>query len=257
VQIGGGTTYESGYDPTTKETPSGAQSKADTAEGNAKKYADQQINTLGDMAYEDAVELAKLGKTIVEGGYLQTILINADRIDTGTLNAGNVTISSDDGTTFNLQGNDLTIDTNQFSLDSAGNAEFGGNLNAASGSFSDGNVDISSSGITISSGGLTVTNPDGDVIIDGESDMFKIHQTGTVSVSAGGSISVHHGLGYAPAFLFFIDFGGSRNFPICIYLGGDIGYYGVRAETNSTSVVFFAEYINTNIKYFILKEEAF
>jgi len=235
-------------------------------------------------------EYAKQGQTIVEGGYLQTILINADRIDTGTLNAGNVTISSDDGTTFNLQGNDLTIDTNQFSLDSAGNAEFGGNLNAAggtfaggleaasgtfagsleaaggtfsgnldavSGSFSDGNVNIDSSGITISSGGLTVTNPDGDVIIDGESDMFKIHQTGTVSVSAGGSISVHHGLGYAPAFLFFIDFEGSRNFPIYNYLGVDIGYYGVRAETNSTSVVFSAEYINTNIKYFILKEEAF
>ena len=54
VQIGGGTTYESGYDPTTKETPSGAQSKADTAETNAKKYADDDSKWVASNSREDA-----------------------------------------------------------------------------------------------------------------------------------------------------------------------------------------------------------
>ncbi len=38
-----------------------------------------------DMAFEDKVELAKLGETIVEGGYLKTILIDAEYIKAGTL----------------------------------------------------------------------------------------------------------------------------------------------------------------------------
>jgi ribosomal protein S17 len=187
-----------------------------TNQGRIKLSGQGDIEGLGSMAYEDVVELAKLGQTIIEGGYIKTELLTADNMVTGNLNADEVNISAGNGST-----------------------------------------KINQNGIEINNGQLTVKNHAGDVVIDGESDMFKIHQTGTVSVSAGGSISVHHGLEYAPAFLFFIDFEGSRNFPIYNYLGVDTGYYGVRAETNSTSVVFYAEYINTNIKYFILKEEAF
>ena len=41
--------------------------------------------TFGNMAYENLVELAKLGNTVISGGYLQTILINADVIQAGTI----------------------------------------------------------------------------------------------------------------------------------------------------------------------------
>jgi hypothetical protein len=160
VQIGGGTTYESGYNPATKETPSGAQSKADTAEGNAKKYADQQINTLGDMAYEDAVELAKLGKTIVEGGYLQTILINADRIDTGTLNADVVDV-------INLSASNIstgTLDANTISVInlSASNIETG----------------------TLNTANVTVQSSDGNTTFDGNTITVK-DENGTIRVKIG------------------------------------------------------------------------
>jgi len=39
----------------------------------------------GDMAYEDLVEKAKLGTTIIQGGYIKTDLLTADNIITGTL----------------------------------------------------------------------------------------------------------------------------------------------------------------------------
>lgn len=40
---------------------------------------------LGNMAFENLVELSKLGTTIVEGGYLKTILIDAQYITAGTI----------------------------------------------------------------------------------------------------------------------------------------------------------------------------
>lgn len=40
---------------------------------------------LGAMAFEDLVEASKLGTTVVEGGYLKTILIDAQYIQAGTL----------------------------------------------------------------------------------------------------------------------------------------------------------------------------
>lgn len=49
---------------------------------------------LGLLAFEDAVEKAKLGTTIVDGGYLVTGMINASRIDTGTLNADRIATKS-------------------------------------------------------------------------------------------------------------------------------------------------------------------
>lgn len=49
---------------------------------------------LGLLAFEDAVEKAKLGTTIVDGGYLVTGMINASRIDTGTLNADRIATNS-------------------------------------------------------------------------------------------------------------------------------------------------------------------
>ncbi|TDQ12157.1 phage tail protein [Pedobacter metabolipauper] len=62
--------------------------------GKASKYTDDTIvnaliTTLGDMAYEDAVEFAKLGTTIIEGGYLKNSLI-----ETALLIAQNVKTST-------------------------------------------------------------------------------------------------------------------------------------------------------------------
>jgi hypothetical protein len=46
------------------------------------------------MAYEDAVEVSKLGTTVIDGGYIKTGLVDASRIDTGTLNAARIAASS-------------------------------------------------------------------------------------------------------------------------------------------------------------------
>lgn len=51
-------------------------------------------NSLGSLAYTDAVEFAKLGTTIIEGGYFKTGLVDASRIDTGTLNAARIAAGS-------------------------------------------------------------------------------------------------------------------------------------------------------------------
>lgn len=75
VSIGSSTTFDSGYDPSTK-----------------MDHVD-----LGDLAFEDAVEKAMLGTTIIQGGYLRTGFVDASRIDTGTLNANQVNIEAKDG----------------------------------------------------------------------------------------------------------------------------------------------------------------
>ncbi|MGP4041891.1 phage tail spike protein [Gracilibacillus sp. D59] len=43
IVVGSNTSYEPNYDPSTKETPTGAQNKANTAESNAKTYTDNQL----------------------------------------------------------------------------------------------------------------------------------------------------------------------------------------------------------------------
>ena len=49
---------------------------------DVKNSIDSKVSTssLGSLAYKDAVELAQLGDTIIEGGYIKTGLINADLI---------------------------------------------------------------------------------------------------------------------------------------------------------------------------------
>jgi len=90
IRIGSGSVFDDGYDPSEKETPEGAQDKADGALTAAKEYADAYGSDLGSMAYENAVEKAKLGSTILSGGYLRTGFVDASRIDTGTLNAARI-----------------------------------------------------------------------------------------------------------------------------------------------------------------------
>ena len=84
VEIGGTTTFLSAtYDPSTKETPAGAQDKADAAQAAAESYAVTQRNQarnniaaqLGYTDYNDMVAEAVAGRTIINGGYLRTELI--------------------------------------------------------------------------------------------------------------------------------------------------------------------------------------
>lgn len=80
----------------------GLQINYNSSIGNKPDIIDP--DDLGLLAFEDAVQKAKLGTTIVDGGYLVTGMINASRIDTGTLNADRIATKSitgaklDDGT---------------------------------------------------------------------------------------------------------------------------------------------------------------
>ncbi|WP_054637192.1 phage tail spike protein [Thalassobacillus sp. C254] len=56
VAIGSGTSFSSGYDPSEKETPSGAQSKANAAESSAKSHADSAASAAEQNAKDYAVE---------------------------------------------------------------------------------------------------------------------------------------------------------------------------------------------------------
>ena len=67
VQIGAGTTFATGYDPSEKETPDGAQSKADAAEQAAKDYAEDRI------PYK--VDIFSTGGLVFKNGVIQTTLI--------------------------------------------------------------------------------------------------------------------------------------------------------------------------------------
>ena len=80
-------------------------------------------DSLGSLAFDDAVELAKLGTTVIDGGYIATGLVDASRIDTGELNASRIAatnlsaISSDLGS---ITAGSININ-DTFIVDSSGN----------------------------------------------------------------------------------------------------------------------------------------
>ncbi len=80
-------------------------------------------------------------------------------------------------------------------------------FNFTIGSSSGMNVRIDKNGIAVKNGGLTVTNSNGTTIIDGSSNIFKIHAIYEVSINAGSSLSynyyINHNLGYTPAYTAF------------------------------------------------------
>lgn len=63
-----------------------------------EEYVDNSIGSLGDMAYQDLVESAKLGSTIIEGGYIESGLLTANNIVTGQMNADRLASTSGAGT---------------------------------------------------------------------------------------------------------------------------------------------------------------
>ncbi|TCT23397.1 phage minor structural protein [Melghiribacillus thermohalophilus] len=81
IQVGPGTAFDPGYDPSTKETPEGAQQKAD-------------------QAYNSVIDLWGYDTTFIDGGKIYTNTITADKINVsrlsalssniGTINAGEI-----------------------------------------------------------------------------------------------------------------------------------------------------------------------
>lgn len=64
---------------------------------------------LGNMAFEDLVEASKLGTTIVEGGYLKTILIDAQYITAGTLVGRTIKATNGVGSDIWMQNNGVLL----------------------------------------------------------------------------------------------------------------------------------------------------
>jgi len=81
ITVGSGTLFEQGYD-------------MESVSSQLDMKIRELRNSLGDMAFEDQVELAKLGSTIVQGGYLQTIKINAASITAGTISSDRIASGS-------------------------------------------------------------------------------------------------------------------------------------------------------------------
>ncbi|MDI9461023.1 MAG: hypothetical protein QM216_02825, partial [Bacillota bacterium] len=71
VQIGAGTTFATGYDPSEKETPSGAQQKADAAASAAEQAAKDYTDT--HITYK--VDIFSTGGLVFKNGVISTTLI--------------------------------------------------------------------------------------------------------------------------------------------------------------------------------------
>ena len=95
-----------------------AQSKSDTAQSNAEKMAAQRnemAQKMGYKDYEDIVEKAKAGQTIIDGGYLLTALIEVEK-----LLAQSITMK----TGGSLQSENYKAGKSGFKITSNGDAEF-------------------------------------------------------------------------------------------------------------------------------------
>lgn len=112
--------------------------------------------------------------------------------------------------------------------------------------------------------GLELYNEDGDIIIDGTSRMFRIHQTGTATVAGGSYIEIGFpNLSYRPACLGYIygtraQLGGRAVFPYYIYFEESGQYsWGVWIHTSNSNIRidnFFSH--DLDVRYYVLKEES-
>ncbi|MDD4095926.1 MAG: dockerin type I domain-containing protein, partial [Oscillospiraceae bacterium] len=123
------------------------------------------IDALGIMAYEDAVEVSKLGTTVIDGGYIKTGLVDASRIDTGVLNAARVAIgatstyaSGYDPTLIAVGGRNLALGTeiDPWVAYSADTSLYRSNVNVTN-LVTNGNF-VNATGWTANEGSLSVAN---------------------------------------------------------------------------------------------------
>jgi len=110
VSIGAGTAFANGFDPTTKETPTGAQTKATTAQTNAVNTASSDATSKANTAQTNAINTASTdaqtkatialnsaktyrdlwqyaGTTYIDGGNIYTNSVTANQISVTTLSA--------------------------------------------------------------------------------------------------------------------------------------------------------------------------
>lgn len=125
------------------------------------------------------------------------------------------------------------------------------------GTAAEGAVTIDSDGVEITDGKLTVRNPNGNVIIDGTSNMFKIHATGTVSIASNDYEDIYFpALGYSPVTLFYGENdNGIPYFPWFYYYNGNPG--GYRCFIYNDHLRIFNHWSSTkNVRWYVMKEEA-
>lgn len=137
IQLGPETEFDDNYDPSSKETPEGAQDKADGAEGNAKDHANSKDSTLREnlrltAALPTSISLNNHGITAstsdsnayarldYRGLYIRGGAIQID----GGLSDSQIASSGDWNTTKN------TVDSNKDEWDKAGYFNNDGTLNS-------------------------------------------------------------------------------------------------------------------------------
>lgn len=135
------------------------------------------------------------------------------------------------------------------------------------------NIGLDNGNVNITGGALKLTNSNGTVVIDGKSNMFKIHATVDLSLNAGSNLdyvySYTHGLGYVPAFLGFqVDtpssVSGNVQLPAFSISGNDgvtLSFSSIiRATADSNSIKINFKRANANllstfkVRIFIYKE---
>lgn len=114
------------------------------------------LTDAGAMAYEDMVEKAKLGSTIISGGYIKTDLLTADNIVTGTLTGRTVQSNTSGNYRVMLENTGSPYLPNSVSWYDSSNSILGRVIASTSGSLlvSGDSVDIVSNGTIWSEGDL-------------------------------------------------------------------------------------------------------
>ncbi|WP_346905954.1 phage tail spike protein [Clostridium sp.] len=121
-------------------------------------------------------------------------------------------------------------------------------------------LNLDNGNLDVTGGAFTLTNSNGTVVIDGSSNMFKIHATVDLSLDAGSNLdyayTYTHGLGFVPAFLGFqVDtpssIGGNVQLP-AFSVGGSGASLEftsiIRATADSNSIKINYKRANTTIR---------
>lgn len=160
----------------------------DTASAKAK------TDLLKDLAYEDLVEAAMLGSTVIVGGYIKTDLIDVDYIKANFINAAYIEtldIDAVKGTIggIEIKANSIESSNGKFKVTSGGiitatEVDLTGKVVATSGSIG---------GITISSGAISATKF--SLTAAGSINAVDANISGTITATAGsiGGIAISAG----------------------------------------------------------------
>lgn len=121
-------------------------------------------------------------------------------------------------------------------------------------------LNLDNGNLAVTGGAFTLTNGNGTVVIDGKSNMFKIHATVDLSLNAGSNLdyvySHTHGLGFVPAFLGFqVDtpssIGGNVQLPALSVGGGDTALEFtsiIRATADNNSIKINYKRVNNTVR---------